>query len=104
MPVGSRIAMLPKQRYKQEQRLMMLNADSIVNTYPPRQLQQFQQQLQRAASAAITGKRNCSSQSTEEGFDEEFTSLSEDELLILPFGPPTDDDAQNTLALATQVF
>ena len=74
---------------------MLLNADPIVNTYP-------QRQLQRAASAAAV-KRNCSSQSTEEGFDEEFTSFSEDdELLIFPLGLPIDDDQQKLLA--TQVF
>ena len=89
MLAGSRIAMLPKQRYKQEQRLMLLNADSIVNTYPQRQLQR---------TAAGTVKRNCSSQSTEEGFDESFSE--DDELLILPLGPPNDAHP----LLATQVF
>lgn len=84
--------MLPKQRYKQEQRL--LNADAI--THPQRQL--LLQQLQKAG--ATTVKRNCNSQSTEEGFDEEFTSYSEDdELLILPVGP--NDDV--TALLASQV-
>lgn len=89
--------MLPKQRYKQEQRL--LNADAIVNTHPQRQL--LIQQLQRAVSGATgTVKRNCNSQSTEEGFDEEFTSFSEDdELLILPLGPNGDV----TALLASQV-
>ena len=87
----SRIAMLPKQRFKQEQRQMLLNADSIVNTY-----QQTTSNNNKTTTTNV--KRNCSSQSTEEGFDEEFTSFSDenDELLIL----------QNTQLdrVTTQVF
>lgn len=69
----NRIAMLPKQRYKQEQRLMLLNSDTTVhNTHLA------QKQPQR-----IKINLKSSSKSSEEGFDEEFSFSDEDEILIL---------------------
>lgn len=81
---NNRIAMLPKQRYKQEQRLMLLNADSIVDTY----------HVRKSAKLKTNNlKQKTSSQSTEEGFDEDFTSFSDedDELLILQQTSQVDD-------------
>lgn len=87
--------MLPKQRYKQEQRLMLLNVDSIVDTY----------QHKQAVNSTKNVKRNCSSQSTEEGFFDEFTSFSEedDELLILQKTGQI-DRVKPPLTTKTQVF